>query len=116
MSPVSRTRNNFACIDNGNSPTSSKKMVPPEATSNNPVRAESAPVNAPLQWPNSSDSIRCSGNAPQLIGTNGCSDRSEALWTARATNSLPHPGLTADQHGRFGRCDLGNQFFDRRHR
>ena len=45
--------------------------MPPLATSNSPTRCSSAPVNAPLRWPNSSLSISVSGSAPQLIATNG---------------------------------------------
>ena len=32
-SPVSKTRNKRTCVANGSSPTSSRKMVPPSATS-----------------------------------------------------------------------------------
>ena len=49
------------------------------------------PVNDPFTWPNSSDSIRPSGIAPQLTETNGLSRRWLLKWMARATSSLPVP-------------------------
>jgi hypothetical protein len=45
------------------SPTSSRKIVPPETCSNLPMRRRSAPVKAPFSWPNSSLSSRFSGMA-----------------------------------------------------
>ncbi len=50
-----------------------------------------APVKAPLQWPNSSDSRRFSGSALQLMGMNGANWRRLLKCSARATNSLPVP-------------------------
>jgi hypothetical protein len=38
------------------SPISSRNSVPPSACSKRPRRSESAPVNEPFSWPNSSDS------------------------------------------------------------
>ena len=55
------------------------------------MRCSSAPVNAPLRWPNSSLSISVSGSAPQLTGTNGLSARRLCSCSARATSSLPVP-------------------------
>ena len=74
-SPLSRNRSSFACIVLGSSPISSRKRLPPLATCNRPMRCSSAPVKAPLRWPNNSLSIRFSGSAPQLIGTSGISAR-----------------------------------------
>ena len=70
---------------------SSRKMVPPWAASNRPVLLSTAPVNAPLTWPNSSLSSRFSCSAPQLTRTYGPSDRRLSLWTALAMTSLPVP-------------------------
>jgi len=53
-------------VVSGNSPTSSRKMVPPSATSKYPERVWVAPVKAPFSWPNSSLSIVPSGIAPQF--------------------------------------------------
>ena len=61
---------NRACVDCGNSATSSKKMVPPFATSKYPLRASCAPVNEPFSCPNNSESIVPSGIAPQFTAMN----------------------------------------------
>ena len=50
-----------------------------------------ASVNAPLTWPNSSDSSSVSGIAAQLTLTNGMSRCALRWCTARATSSLPVP-------------------------
>ena len=91
ISPLSSTRSSLACIALGSSPISSRKIVPPLATSKSPTRCSSAPVNAPFAWPNSSLSMSVSGSAPQLIATNGMSARVLWSWIDRATNSLPVP-------------------------
>ncbi len=73
------------------SPTSSRKIVPPSASTNLPVCLRSAPVNEPRSWPKSSDSMRLSGIAAQFTCTNGPAFTSEPSWIARATSSLPVP-------------------------
>src|SRR5437867_1975469 len=50
-----------------------------------------APVNAPLVWPKSSDSIRSFGRAAQLILIHGPSARRLRSWSAFAISSLPVP-------------------------
>ena len=60
----------------GNSPTSSRNIVPPEASTNLPTWRSVAPVNEPFSWPNRIDSTRFSGIAPQLTATNGFDRRS----------------------------------------
>ena len=65
-SPVSNTRNNRTWVARGNSPTSSKNMVPPSATSKYPFLLEIAPVKDPFSCPKSSLSIVPSGIAPQF--------------------------------------------------
>jgi len=42
----------------GSSPTSSRKSVPPSASSKRPKRRWRAPVKAPFSWPKSSDTIK----------------------------------------------------------
>ena len=59
----------------GSSPTSSRKSVPPAASSKRPGLGLSAPVKAPFSWPNSSDSTRVSGRAAQLRAMKGPSAR-----------------------------------------
>ena len=54
------------------------------------VRTDGA-RNAPLAWPNNSDSSRCSGIAAQFMARKGPETRGLASWMARAINSLPVP-------------------------
>ena len=49
---------------------SSRKSVPPSATSSKPGLAARASVKAPFSYPNISDSRRLSGSAAQLISRN----------------------------------------------
>ena len=63
------TRSSFACVALDMSISSSRKSVPPLAVSSSPGLSRTAPVNAPLQWPNISDSSSASGSAAQLIAT-----------------------------------------------
>ena len=51
-------------------PISSKKIVPLLAISKYPLRAATAPVNAPFTWPNSADSSSSDGTEPLFTGTN----------------------------------------------
>ena len=55
----------------GISVISSRNSVPPSADANNPWVLATAPVKAPLRWPNSSDSMSPSGIAPQFTDTKG---------------------------------------------
>ncbi|PYQ01883.1 MAG: hypothetical protein DMF82_17775 [Acidobacteria bacterium] len=48
-------------------------------------------MNAPLTWPNSSDSSSPSGSAAQLTLMRGISRCALRSWMARATSSLPVP-------------------------
>ena len=73
------------------SPISSRKSVPPSASSNFPCRRAAAPVKAPFSWPNSSLSIRESGRAAQFSATKGMPERPLRRWISRATSSFPVP-------------------------
>lgn len=53
-SRASRARSNLGCKSIGNSPTSSRKSVPPDASSKAPTRRSTAPVNEPFSCPNNS--------------------------------------------------------------
>jgi len=86
-----RTRSSDACVSGGNSPTSSRKIVPPSAASNRPILRWTAPVNAPFSWPNSSEAISDAGIAAQLTRMKARLARFDRLWMARATSSLPVP-------------------------
>ena len=63
-------------MSGGSSPTSSRKIVPPSASSKRPIRFSVAPVNAPFSWPKSSLSRTPSPKALQLTATNGRPTRS----------------------------------------
>ena len=69
----------------GISPISSRKSVPPSATSKRPARVAEAPVNAPRTWPKSVDSSSVSGTEPQFSLTNGAraARRRSGGWRAR---------------------------------
>ena len=56
--------------------------MPPDASSNAPMRRSVAPVNEPFSWPNSSLSSRFDGIALQSTTTNGAAARALARWTA----------------------------------
>ena len=98
-SPSWMARNSLTCAAAGNSPTSSRNNVPPEASTNFPTWRSVAPVNEPFSWPNRIDSTRFSGMAPQLTAMNGLARRSPEPWMARAINSLPTPDLPAISTG-----------------
>ncbi len=85
------TRNSFACSDGDSSAISSRKMVPPWASTKMPGRSAWASVKAPRLWPNSSLSSSASGMAAQLTATNGRSRRGLFQWIDFATSSLPVP-------------------------
>jgi hypothetical protein len=87
----SMARRSFPCAARGSSPISSRKMVPPAASSNLPGRRSVAPVNDPFSCPNSSDSMSVSGMAAQLTATSARSRRGERWWSARAKSSFPVP-------------------------
>jgi len=86
-----RTRSIFAWSAGSISPISSKKMLPPSAFSNLPVRSAAAPVNAPRTWPNSSLSRRGAGIAAQFTATKSPSRRALFSWIERARSSFPVP-------------------------
>jgi hypothetical protein len=68
---VSSTRSSFTWIAGSTSPISSRKTVPSGGqTSSQPEWSDTAPVNAPRRWPNSSDSIRVGDSADRFSGKN----------------------------------------------
>ena len=74
-SPSSSVRSSRTCSAGDISPISSRKIVPPRASSNRPFLSATAPVKDPRRWPKSSDSSSPSGSAPQLTGTKPRADR-----------------------------------------
>ena len=87
------------------SPISSRKIVPPSATSNRPRFRPTAPVNAPRSWPNSSLSISSGGIAAQLTLTNAPATRAVAVDRAR-DQLLAGAALAGDQDAAARRRDL----------
>ncbi len=85
------TRSSLACRPAASSPTSSRKNVPPSASSIRPRWRAWAPVKAPFSCPNSSLSSRFSDRAAQLMATNGPAARPLQRCSARAATSLPLP-------------------------
>ena len=73
------------------SPISSRKSVPPSASSKKPGVALSAPVKAPRSWPKNCESKRPEAKAEALTATNGLPERQPIWWMARATSSFPVP-------------------------
>lgn len=64
----------------GISDISSRRMVPPSASSNLPGWAAMAPVKEPFSWPNRVASSMLSGIAAQLIAMNGLPARGDCWW------------------------------------
>src|SRR5207302_2406743 len=90
-SPFSSTRSSFDCSSSGNSPTSSSSRVPSCASSKYPALLDTAPVNAPLTYPNSVGSTSVGEIAAQLRVRYGRLERGESRCRFRATSSLPLP-------------------------
>ena len=89
--PSCNARNTFACAFKLMSPISSKKMVPPFACSNLPIRCFMAEVKEPFSWPNNSLSINSPGIAAQFTSTIGPVLRLLFSCIHLATSSLPTP-------------------------
>ena len=98
-------RSSLGCSARGISPISSRKSVPPSASSKTPVRSETAPLKAPRTCPKSSLSMRFSGMAPQSIGNEG-PRRPARRGVERARDDvLARPRLPLDEHGGVGGRD-----------
>ena len=113
----SRARSTLAWVLRLMSPISSRKSVPPSASSNLPRRRATAPVKAPRSWPNSSDSISSSGIAAQLTSTKGPSRARGQRVDGAGHQLLAGAVLAVDEHaaarGRRDR-DLLAQLLDER--
>ena len=100
----------------GSSPTSSRKMVPPDARSNRPGFWRSAPVKAPRSWPKSSLSIRPSGSAPQLTRIEGPCGPIGMAVQGGGDQFLAGAAFADDQHGGIGRGGQADRLEDLAHR
>ena len=88
---VSRTRRSLTWVARLISPISSRKRVPPSASSKRPGTRSVAPVKAPFSCPKSSASRRLSLREAQWTAMKGPSARGLRRWTACATSSFPVP-------------------------
>jgi hypothetical protein len=84
-------RRSFTCVLASISPISSRKRVPPSASSNRPMRRSCAPVKEPFSWPKSSLSRIWGERAAQWTVTSLALGRPLRWWMAWATSSLPVP-------------------------
>ena len=90
-SPFSKTLKSLTWVVRGSSPTSSRNIVPPSATSKYPDRVDVAPVKAPFSCPKSSESIVPSGIAPQFTAINLLCFLCESWWMIFGKDSFPTP-------------------------
>ena len=114
---LSSTRSSLTWVASGISPISSRKMVPPSASSNRPSRRSAAPVKAPFSWPNSSLSSSVSGSAAQLTAMNGFAPAGREVVERLGDQLLAGAALALDQHRARDRrhlLDLDQHFLDRR--
>ena len=94
----SSTRRSLTCVDGGISPISSRKSVPPSASSNRPSRRSAAPVKAPFSWPNNSLSSSVSGSAPTFTAMNGLLRRGLRSAHRARDELLARAALALDEH------------------
>src|SRR3989454_521223 len=87
----SSTRSSFTCVAGAISPTSSRKIVPPSASSKRPSRRSAAPLKAPFSWPNSSLSSSVSGSAAHFTSRNAVSPspRARPLGSGSVDSTSP---------------------------
>ena len=97
-----RTRRSLTWVSGGISPISSRKRVPPSASSKRPWRRSTAPVKAPRSWPKSSDSRRVSGSAAQLTATKGLAAPGREAVEGPGHQLLAGAALAGDEDGGAG--------------
>ena len=115
ISPDSRTRSSLACWRTGTFPISSRKIVPPSASSKRPMRSVRASVKAPFTCPKSSLSNRPSASAPVFTATSGREAREESACSVCATTSLPLPCSPVIKYVGVGGTDASNGLKHRLH-
>ena len=81
----------WPAASSGSSPISSRKSVPPSASSKQPGAARSAPVKAPSRGRRARSRAASRGSRAQLMRTKGPAARALARWISAATTSLPVP-------------------------
>ena len=107
---------NFACVSMVIVPISSRKSVPPSATSKRPFLDATALVNAPLTWPKSVDSRRSGGVDPG-IDRDKRPVASRRVQVNRLRDKLfSRTALALNQNRRAAGRDLRNEVKDLKHR
>ena len=94
---------------------SSRKSVPPSASSKRPTRSVLASVNAPLTWPNSSLSKTPSESPPVFTVTSGRAERGETRVQRLRHHALAGAVLAGDEHVGVGRSDARDHLQHRPH-
>ena len=87
----SSTFRSLACTEGASSPISSRKRLPPCASSSMPRLNSFASVKAPFSWPKSSDSRNSGVSVAQLRSTKEFAARALSSWMSRAATPLPVP-------------------------
>jgi hypothetical protein len=95
---------------------SSRKNVPPSASSKRPRRRFSAPVNDPFSCPNSSESSRLSERAPQFTRTKGAILPLRPRVDRARHELFPRAGLAVNHDRRVARGHPPNPLKDTLHR
>jgi hypothetical protein len=108
-------RSSLTWISLGISLTSSRKRVPPSASSKRPGRLETAPVKAPRSWPKSSLSTRPAGKAAQLTLMKGWLAARGAEVQGAGDELLAGAALGGDEDGGGAGGDLVHGLADRLH-
>ena len=115
ISPDSRKRSSLTCTLLSSSPTSSRKSVPPLATSNSPLRFAIGAGEGPLAMAEQLALDEVLGQGAAVDRDEGPSARRLLSWRLRAISSLPVPVSPEDHHGRVGRGDRVDQPADLLH-
>ena len=110
-----RARRSLGCTSTGSSPSSSRKMVPPSASTNGETRLSTAPVNEPRSWPKRALSASVAGMAPQSTTTNGLLRARARLVDGLRDELLAGARLAGDEHREVRRRGLLQALEDAAH-
>ena len=101
-------RRNFTCAASGSSPISSRKIVPPSASSKYPLRCSEAPVNEPRLMPEQLALDDPFGIAPQFTVISGFLVPVTCGMDGLGDHFFARPALPGDKNGDVG----GRHLFD----
>ena len=105
ISPCSIARSSLTWSPGATSPISSRRTVPPAASSSRPLRSWTAPVNDPFKCPKSSRSTRLGLRAARQIGKNGPPLPAAVAVNRPGDELLAGSALPGNQHRDVGRRD-----------